>query len=29
MFNLYSNTNENNEQHNKKLPYILDHLYRM
>ena len=29
MFNLYDNTNENNEDHTEKWPYIPDHLYRM
>ena len=29
MFNLYDITNENNEEHNKKRLYILDHPYRM
>ena len=29
MFNLDSITNENNKDHNKKLPYIPDHPYRM
>ena len=29
MFNLDDITNENNEEHNLKWPYIPDHLYRM
>ena len=29
MFNLDDVTNENNRDHNKKWPYIPDHLYRM
>ena len=29
MFNLDNTTNENNEDHNKKWPYIPDHPYRM
>ena len=29
MFNLDNITNENNEDHNKKWPYIPDHPYRM
>ena len=29
MFNLDDVTNENNKDHNKKWPYIPDHLYRM
>ena len=29
MFNLDNIRNENNEDHNKKWPYILDHPYRM
>ena len=29
MINLYSNTNESNKDHNKKWPYIPDHLYRI
>ena len=29
MFNLDDITNENNEDHNKKLPYIPDHPYRI
>ena len=29
MFNLDAITNENNEDHNKKWPYIPDHPYRM
>ena len=29
MFNLDDFTNENNEDHNKKWPYIPDHPYRM
>ena len=28
-FNLDDITNKNNENHNKKLPYIPDHPYRM
>ena len=29
MINLYSITNENNKEHNKKWPYIPDHPYRI
>ena len=29
MFNLGNITNENNKEHNKKWPFIADHLYRM
>ena len=29
MINLDSITNENNKEHNKKWPYIPDHLYRI
>ena len=29
MFNLDDTTNENNEDHTKKCPYIQDHPYRM
>ena len=29
MINLDNITNENNKEHNKKLPYIPDHLYRI
>ena len=29
MFNLDNTTNENNEDHNKKWPYIPDHPYSM
>ena len=29
MFNLHYITNENNEDHNKKWPYIPDHPYRV
>ena len=29
MFNLDDITNENNEEHNLKWPYIPDHSYRM
>ena len=29
MINLDSITNENNREHNKKWPYISDHLYRI
>ena len=29
MINLDSITNENNKEHNKKWPYILDHPYRI
>ena len=29
MINLDSTTNENNKEHNKKWPYILDHPYRI
>ena len=29
MINLYSITHENNKEHNKKWPYIPDHLYRI
>ena len=29
MFTLYYITNENNEDHNKKWPYVPDHPYRM
>ena len=29
MFNLYDITNENNEDHNKKWPYIPDHPYKI
>ena len=29
MFNLDDITNEHNEDHNKKWPYIPDHLYKM
>ena len=29
MFNIDDITNENNNEHNEKWPYIPDHLYRM
>ena len=29
MFNLDNITNENNEKHNKKCPFIPDHTYRV
>ena len=29
MLNLDNTTNENNKKHNKKCPYIPDHLYRI
>ena len=29
MFNLDDFTNKNNKEHNKKCPYIPDHLYRI
>ena len=29
MINLDSITNENNKEHNKKWPYVLDHPYRI